>query len=121
MWRYIIKCMFISLGLWLYLLSFPVFSAESKPVLIGATVSLEGKYKEPSLMIQDGFKLWEKQVNQRGGLLGRPVKLILYNDKSQKDRVESLYKKLITEDKVDLVLSPYGTPLTLRASQASER
>jgi len=102
-------------------LSFPVFSAEPKPVLIGATVSLEGKYKEPSLMIQNGFKLWEKQVNLRGGLLGRPVKLILYNDRSQKDQVEPLYKELITEDKVDLVLSPYGTPLTLKASQASER
>ncbi len=121
MWRNIIKCMLISLCVWIYLFSFPVFSAEPKPVLIGATVSLEGKYKEPSLMIQDGFRLWENQVNQRGGLLGRPVKLMLYNDRSQKDQVEPLYTKLITEDKVDLVLSPYGTPLTLKAIKASER
>ncbi|NNL42763.1 MAG: hypothetical protein HKO79_09750, partial [Desulfobacterales bacterium] len=78
MWRNIIKCMFASICLWIYLLSFSVLAAEPKPVLIGATVSLQGKYKEPSLMIQDGFRLWEKQVNQRGGLLGRPVKLILY-------------------------------------------
>ena len=84
MWHNLIKCMFVSLFVWIYLFSFPVFSAEPKPVLIGATVSLEGKYKEPSLMIQDGFRLWEKQVNQRGGLLGRPVKLILYNEKAKK-------------------------------------
>ncbi len=52
------------------------------PIRIGATVSLEGKYSEPSGMIRDGFKLWEKQVNERGGLLGRPVELVLYDDKS---------------------------------------
>ncbi|MGD9063840.1 MAG: amino acid ABC transporter substrate-binding protein, partial [Desulfobacterales bacterium] len=64
--------------------------------------------------------LWEQEVNLRGGLLGRPVKLILYDDKSQKKRVRQLYKKLILEDKVDLVFSPYGTPLTLEASKVSE-
>jgi len=121
MLRICMKCMFISLFVWIYLLSFPVFSAESKPVLIGATISLEGKYKETSSMIQEGFRLWEKQINQRGGLLGRPVKIILHDDKSQKDRVEPLYEKLITKEKVDLVPSPYGTPLTFKASQASER
>jgi branched-chain amino acid transport system substrate-binding protein len=94
--------------------------SESNPILIGATVSLEGKYSEPSLMIQNAFRLWEQEVNLRGGLLGRPVKLILYDDKSQKKRVRQLYKKLILEDKVDLVFSPYGTPLTLEASKVSE-
>ena len=96
-------------------------SAETNPILIGATVSLEGKYKGPSLMIRDAFKLWEKQVNERGGLLGRPVKLILYNDKSQKDLVKQYYEKLLSEDKVELLFSPYGTPLTLAASEISER
>ena len=46
MWRNLMKYMFIFLCVWIYLLCFPVFSAESKPILIGATVSLEGKYKE---------------------------------------------------------------------------
>ena len=95
--------------------------SESNPILIGATVSSEGKYSEPSFMIQNAFKLWEQEVNLRGGLLGRPVKLILYDDKSQKKRVRQLYKKLIMEDKVDLVFSPYGTPLTLEASTVSEQ
>jgi branched-chain amino acid transport system substrate-binding protein len=95
--------------------------SESNPILIGATVSLEGKYSEPSFMIQNAFRLWEQEVNLRGGLLGRPVKLVLYDDKSQKKRVRQLYKKLILEDKVDLVFSPYGTPLTLEASKVSEQ
>ena len=95
--------------------------SESNPILIGATVSMEGKYSEPSFMIQNAFKLWVQEVNLRGGLLGRPVKLILYDDKSQKKRVHQLYKKLIREDQVDFVFSPYGTPLTLEASKLSEQ
>ena len=107
----------------LFGLGFPILAhgTEKKPILIGATVSLEGKYKEPSSMIRDAFKMWEKQVNERGGLLGRPVKLILYDDKSQKDLVKHYYEKLLSEDKVDLLFSPYGTPLTLVASEVSER
>ena len=106
-------------------LSLPIRSfaqdVESKPILIGATVSLVGKYSEPSFMIRKAFRLWEQEVNGRGGLLGRPVKLILYNDKSQKELVRKLYTKLIVQDKVDLVFSPYGTPLTLLASEVSEQ
>jgi branched-chain amino acid transport system substrate-binding protein len=105
----------------LYIAPVSISGAETKPVQIGATVSLSGKYSEPSAMIQGGYKLWEKQINQRGGLLGRPVKLILYDDKSDEKLVGQLYEKLIKEDKVDLVLSPYGTPLTLVASEVSEK
>ncbi len=95
--------------------------AQKKPLRFGATVSLEGKYAQTSLMVQNAFKLWVEQVNHRGGLLGRPVKLILYDDKSQQERVRTLYEKLITQDRVDFVLAPYGTPLTYVASEVSER
>ena len=95
--------------------------AVEAPIKIGATVSLEGPYKEPSLMIQKAYQLWTHEVNQQGGLLGRQVKLVLYDDKSQKARTKSLYRQLIEKDRVDLVLSPYGTPLTLTASEVSEK
>lgn len=98
----------------------PVDAAEGLPLRIGATISLEGQYKEPSLMIQKAFRLWEHEVNQKGGLLGRKVELILYDDKSQVSNVKALYRKLIEEDRVDFVFSPYGTPLTLAASEISE-
>ena len=114
------KLLVISIAIFLTMPSW-VLGSESNPILIGATVSLEGKYSEPSLMIQNAFRLWEQEVNLRGGLLGRPVKLILFDDKSQKKRVRQLYKKLILKDKVDLVFSPYGTPLTLEASKVSEK
>ena len=90
------------------------------PIRIGATVSLSGKYSEPSAMVQDGYRLWAKQVNQRGGLLGRPVELVVYDDRSEPETVYQRYQQLIQRDGVDLVLSPYGTPLTLQASQISE-
>ena len=97
-----------------------VAADKPRPLLVGATVSLEGKYRDTSFMVGNSFRLWEKQINAQGGLLNRPVKLILYDDKSRKDLVRHFYAKLLEEDKVDLVLSPYGTPLTLVASEITE-
>ena len=117
------KCKFLILSL-MFGLIFTAFSsgqAGQQPLRIGATVSLEGKYAETSFMIRNAYKLWVEQVNNRGGLLGRRVKLIVYDDKSDTDRVGELYEKLITKDRVDLVLAPYGTPLTLAASEVTER
>lgn len=94
---------------------------EAPPIRIGATVSLSGKFVEPSLMIRDAIKLWETQVNQRGGLLGRPVQLILYDDQSRPELARELYRQLLHKDKVDLILSPCGTELTLVASEVSEQ
>ena len=91
------------------------------PIRIGATVSLSGKYREPSLMLRDGYRLWARQTNAAGGLGGRPVELLLHDDQSRADLAEALYTRLIREDHVDLVLSPYGTPLTLAASAVTER
>jgi len=107
-------------GLWLFM---PQTGQGQKgpPIRIGATVSLSGKYLEPSAMVLDAMRLWEKQVNQRGGLLGRPVQLVLYDDQSRPELVEKFYHRLIVKDKMDLLLSPYGTPLTQKASELSER
>ena len=99
----------------------PSVAPTDQSIIVGGTVSLEGKYSEPSLMIQNAYRLWEQEINARGGVLGRPVKLVLYNDKSRKELTKHFYEKLIAEDKVDLILSPYGTPLTLVASEVSER
>lgn len=93
----------------------------AEPIKIGATVSREGKYVESSKMIEESFKLWAAEINKEGGLLGRPVELVLYDDKSDPAKAAALYEKLATEDKVDLVFSPYGTPLTLAASEVTEK
>lgn len=94
--------------------------ADARPVRIGATVSLSGKYAEPSRMIQAGYRLWARQINARGGLLNRPVELVLLDDQSREEEVRRLYRQLIEAEAVDLLLSPYGSPLTLVASEISE-
>lgn len=90
-------------------------------IVVGTTVSMEGKYKAPSLMIQLSYRLWEKQINEAGGLLGSKVRLVFYDDKSRKDLVRIYYSKMIVDDKVDLVLAPYGTDLSYVASEVTER
>jgi len=100
---------------------FAICMAAEGPIRIGATVSKEGPYKEPSLMIEKAYQLWEHELNEQGGLLGRRVELVLYDDKSQQERAKHLYRRLIEEDRVDLVFSPYGTPLTLVASEVCEQ
>ncbi len=96
------------------------YGESLNPIRIGATVSLSGRFSEPSAMVRDGYRLWEKQINQRGGLLGRPVELVVYDDRSEPETTYQRYQQLIHQDRVDLVFSPYGTPLTLQASQVSE-
>ena len=96
------------------------YGESLNPIRIGATVSLSGRFSEPSAMVRDGYRLWEKQINQRGGLLGRPVELVVYDDRSEPETTYQRYQQLIHQDRVDLVFSPYGTPLTLQASQVCE-
>ncbi len=54
-------------------------------------------------------KIWEEDVNAKGGLLGRPVKLIYYDDQSNPSTVPGIYTKLLDVDKVDLLIGPYAT------------
>ena len=56
-----------------------------------------------------GMKIWEEEINAKGGLLGRPVKLVFYDDQSQAAPVPGIYTKLIDVDKVELVIGPYAT------------
>ncbi len=105
----------------LILFSVPVVSAEQY-IKIGFTMSKTGKLNEESQQQFEGLKLWADQVNAKGGIyvksLGKKlkVKLIYYDDESSKDRVQQLYTKLITQDKVDFLISPYSSGLTASAA-----
>lgn len=96
-------------------------SQETKPIRIGASLSLTGSYERTGKNMQQGYELWRDHVNARGGLLGRPVELIIYDDQSEPETAARLYEKLITEDKVDLLLGPYSTPVSLSATNVTER
>ncbi len=111
---------FIVAFLFLVFLSTGICEAQ-QVIRIGGTVSHSGRFTEPSYMLENGYALWAEKVNEQGGILGRKIQLIFYDDKSDPANVGSLYKKLITEDKVDLVLSPYGSTLTIPAVEVTEK
>src|SRR3954469_5518352 len=94
-------------------------SAQSgNPVRIGLSLALTGAGAAPSKVINTALDIWREDVNAKGGLLGRPVELVIYDDQSTPSNVPNIYTKLITVDKVDLLLGPYGTNFVAPAKPA---
>ncbi len=90
-------------------------------VLLGGAISMTGPYAEPAGRQVNSTKLWVDEVNGRGGLLGHKVNLRLLDDKSDIQTSIKLYEKLITEDKVDMVLGPYSSGITEAVANVTER
>jgi branched-chain amino acid transport system substrate-binding protein len=100
--------------------------AEEKTVVIGFTSSLTGAQEVSSKRQVAGFNLWMNQVNEAGGIKlsdGTVVKFsaVTYDDESNKERVQELYTRLITEDNADFLISPYSSGLTAAASIVAEQ
>jgi branched-chain amino acid transport system substrate-binding protein len=85
----------------------PVFAQE--PIKIGFGMALTGGLAPNGKSALLGMKIWEEDVNAKGGLLGRPVKLVYYDDQSNGSTVPGLYAKLLDVDKVDMIVSGYAT------------
>src|SRR5216110_3137000 len=81
------------------------------PITIGFGMALTGPLAANGKMSLVAMKIWEEDVNAKGGLLGRPVKLIYYDDQSNPATVPGIFTKLLDVDKVDLVVGDYGTNL----------
>ena len=96
-------------------------STATQPIKLGGTLGLTGKYAPMSEMVSLGLKLWVKHTNEKGGILGRPVELIVYDDTSDPATAKMLYEKLIQEDKVDLVFGPYSSAVTTAAAEVTEK
>jgi len=101
------------------LLAQPVQAAD--PIRVGVTASLTGVYAAPGRNMLEGLKLWAYDVNARGALLGRKVEIIAYDDESDPATSARLYERLISEDRVDLLIGPYSSDVTLAASDVAER
>ena len=86
-----------------------------EPIKIGFSMELTGPFAVVGKTGLLAFKIWEDEVNAEGGLLGRPVKLIYYDDQSNPALVPGIYTKLLDIDKVDLLISSYGTNLVVPA------
>ena len=91
------------------------------PIKIGASISLTGSYAKLGGYTQDGYLMCAKEVNDKGGLLGRKLEFVIYDDRSDAATAIKLYEKLITEDKVELMMGPYSSPITKAASTVSEK
>ncbi|MFQ5643975.1 MAG: amino acid ABC transporter substrate-binding protein [Thiogranum sp.] len=91
------------------------------PIRVGITVSLTGDYAAPGSDELSGAQMWASDVNSRGALLGRKVEIVYYDDRSDAATSARLYERLINEDKVDLLLGPYSSELTLAASTVAEK
>jgi branched-chain amino acid transport system substrate-binding protein len=91
------------------------------PIRIGASLSLTGTYAAPGQNHNRGYQLCAKQVNDKGGVLGRKIEFVLYDDQSQPATGVRLYEKLITQDKVDLVLGPYSSPISEAVANVNEK
>jgi len=87
----------------------PLAQAQKKPVKIGFSMALTGGLAGAGKAALIAMEIWKDDVNKKGGLLGRPVEFVYYDDATQPAKVPGIYSKLLDVDKVDLVVSSYGT------------
>jgi branched-chain amino acid transport system substrate-binding protein len=85
---------------------------SGEPIKVGGSLGLTGVFSGPSAGYIATYEYWAEQVNANGGLLGRPVELIIYDDESTAATAQTLYQRLINEDQVDLLLAPYTTAVS---------
>lgn len=96
-------------------------TAPEAPIKIGASLPLTGDFSEPGTAAKLGYELWVEQVNNAGGLLGRQVEFTLYDNASDPDTAVADYERLITEDKVDLVVGPFSSRLVIPTSEVAAK
>ena len=98
---------------------------EPKQIRFGCALSLSGKLKEEGYLTKEGYEVWKDHVNSQGGILiGNDrylVNILYYDDESNPQKTASLVEKLITKDKVDFLLGPYGSSCTFEAAAVAEK
>src|ERR1043166_4950872 len=87
------------------LLTAPASAQTGEPIKIGYSMALTGGLAPNGKSALLAQRIWEEDVNAKGGLLGRPVKLVYYDDKSNPSTVPGIYTKIIDVDKVELDLA----------------
>ena len=95
--------------------------SSSSPILIGASLSLTGSFSTDGQAFDKGYKLWVKDQNAAGGLLGHPVKLVILNDASTQPQAVTNYQTLINVDHVKLLFGPFSSLLTGPSVQVAHR
>jgi branched-chain amino acid transport system substrate-binding protein len=91
------------------------------PILVGMSVSLTGDFSADGHACLRGYQLWADDVNSHGGLLGRPVKLVYLDDKSDPNVVARDYQQLVRQRHVNLLLGPFSSLLTVPAGKVARQ
>jgi branched-chain amino acid transport system substrate-binding protein len=79
------------------------------PLRIGFSISATGPTSPAGKQVLAGLEIWRSDVNAKGGLLGRPVEFVYYDDQGNPANAPGIYAKLMSVDKVDLLIGPYST------------
>ncbi len=95
--------------------------AAEAPIKIGASLPLTGDFSEPGTAARKGYEVWVDVINKAGGLLGRQVELTVYDNASDPDTAVADYERLITQDKVDLVVGPFSSRLVIPTSEVAAK
>src|SRR2546423_8127761 len=93
----------------------------SGSIVIGVSQALTGDKADPGTAINQGYSVWAKEVNDAGGLLGHKVELKVYDNQSLADTAVSQYQRLVTGDKVHLLVGPFSSALTIPTSAVAEK
>ena len=96
-------------------------ATTTKPIVVGISLPLTGDFSQPGGEAKRGYEVWQKMVNANGGVLGRQIELKIADDASNQDTVVADYTKLITQDKVDLLLGTFSSLLNYPASAVAEK
>jgi len=96
-------------------------ASAQQSVKVGASLSLTGTYAPFGQNMQRGYQLCVKHTNAKGGVLGRKIELIVYDDRSEPKTAVGLYEKIIIQDKVDAILGPYSSVITEAVADVNEK
>lgn len=113
---FFVTAVFISVSI-----SLATHSPAQQPIRIGTSISKTGAYAAIGQNVLRGYQLSVKHTNEKGGVLGRRIELLAEDDQSQAATAVRIYEKLITEDKVDAVFSPYSSPITDAVADVTEK
>ncbi|MBS1691903.1 MAG: amino acid ABC transporter substrate-binding protein [Actinobacteria bacterium] len=95
--------------------------SNSDTISIGASLPLTGEFSQGGLDTQRGYETWVEMTNEAGGLLGKPVRIVIQDDATTQETAVSNYNNLISREKVDLLLGSQSSLLNIPASAVAEK
>lgn len=117
---------FVAAGLCaLVIVAGPAPAGAQEQILVGASLAMSGPFAEEVAPFKKLMEVWADMINAKGGIrLGNrnvPIKFIVHDDASKPDESIKVYERLVTVDKVHILLGPYASPITIQASTVAEK